>query len=231
MSQTDAPHQRNRRRMLRAGVSLGTAAPLASLVASSIASPAADNAPKALSRTRPSMEGPFYPSPPPEQASNQLVKLDAQGQPLAHGTRMHLKGRVLDTAGQPIAGAQVEIWQLNGFGRYHHAGDVRDKPLDPAFSGYGRMQTDAQGQFSFQTIRPGWEETRILGMPINLPPHIHFKIAAPGKDMLTTELHLPPTQEPTKRRLLDVFAPIQSAMQPVLTQEGEWLVAHFDFVV
>ena len=177
------------------------------------------------------MEGPFYPDPPPTGASHRLVSMDAQGNWLAVGTPMRLQGRILDTSGQPLAGAMIEIWQLNGHGRYHHPGDRRDRPHDPGFAGYGRMQVGAQGDYSFLTIRPGWEETRILGLPINLPPHVHVKIAAPGQQPLTTELHLPPTDEPKRLRWLDRFAPFKPALSPALSQDGLVTVARFDFVL
>jgi protocatechuate 3,4-dioxygenase alpha subunit len=49
----------------------------------------------------------------------------------------------------------VEIWQANAAGRYHHPADARDLALDPAFIGFGRSGTEDDGQFWFETVRPG----------------------------------------------------------------------------
>ena len=55
------------------------------------------------------------------------------GQPL--GERIVVSGRVLGSDGKPLRGQLVEIWQANAAGRYRHAVDTHDAPLDPNFSG------------------------------------------------------------------------------------------------
>ena len=71
------------------------------------------------------------------------------------GERIRIEGRVLDGVGSPIEDALVEIWQANAHGRYRHALDRGPAPLDPAFLGFGRCPTDANGVFGFDTIKPG----------------------------------------------------------------------------
>ena len=60
-----------------------------------------------------------------------------EGEPL--GERIVVSGRVLDEDGRPIRGALVEIWQANAAGRYRHEVDRHPAPLDPNFSGAGRV--------------------------------------------------------------------------------------------
>src|SRR4030095_276196 len=36
-----------------------------------------------------------------------------------------------------------------------HPADAQDRPLDPAFDGFGRMATDDSGHFTFKTVVPG----------------------------------------------------------------------------
>ena len=72
------------------------------------------------------------------------------------GERICIEGQVLDGAGRPVEDALVEIWQANAHGRYRHALDAGPAPLDPAFFGFGRCPTDAQGTFRFDTVKPGW---------------------------------------------------------------------------
>ena len=70
----------------------------------------------------------------------------------AHGDR----GRVLDGDGAPVPDAVLEMWQANAAGRYNHPDDSRDDaPLDPGFCGFGRVATDADGEFRLVTIKPG----------------------------------------------------------------------------
>lgn len=71
------------------------------------------------------------------------------------GERVIVQGRVLDAGGLPVPDAFLEIWQANSHGKYAHAEDTQDKPLEPRFTGYGRVPTDKNGFFRFRTIKPG----------------------------------------------------------------------------
>lgn len=72
------------------------------------------------------------------------------------GERIVIAGRVIDGDGAPVPDACLELWQANAAGRYAHPDDTRtDTPLDPNFRGFGRVSTDADGNFRFTTIRPG----------------------------------------------------------------------------
>jgi protocatechuate 3,4-dioxygenase alpha subunit len=73
----------------------------------------------------------------------------------AAGERVAVEGCVLDGDGAAVPDAVLELWQANAHGRYAHPEDVQDKPLDPAFRGFGRVPTDADGRFRFTTIKPG----------------------------------------------------------------------------
>jgi protocatechuate 3,4-dioxygenase alpha subunit len=75
--------------------------------------------------------------------------------PGVSGERLTIEGKVLDGEGQPVPDAVIEIWQANAHGKYAHPEDPQEKPLEPAFSGFGRVQTGDNGQFRFTTIKPG----------------------------------------------------------------------------
>lgn len=93
------------------------------------------------------------------------------------GQRIAIAGRVCDGDGAPLDDALIEIWQANAAGRYDHPEDKQDKPLDPAFHGFGRCPTDEQGRFGFHTIRPG----PVPGPGNTLQaPHINVAIVARG---------------------------------------------------
>ena len=71
------------------------------------------------------------------------------------GECVTIQGRVLDGDGVPVPDAVLEIWQANSHGKYAHPEDTQAKPLEPGFTGYGRVPTDREGIFRFATIKPG----------------------------------------------------------------------------
>ena len=110
---------------------------------------------------------------------------------LAQGALMQVSGRILDEDGRPIPDAIVELWQANAAGRYSHALDQRDAPLDPNFLGHGRVRSDENGAYSFLTIKPG-----AYPVPVKdtwwRPPHIHFSVLGPSTlSRLVTQMYFP----------------------------------------
>jgi protocatechuate 3,4-dioxygenase, alpha subunit len=88
-----------------------------------------------------------------------LLREDAQRNVLTRpdtlGERIRIEGRVLDGDGVPVPDAMVEIWQANSHGRYNHAADQGQAPLDPSFFGFGRSGTGEDGSYWFETVKPG----------------------------------------------------------------------------
>jgi protocatechuate 3,4-dioxygenase, beta subunit len=111
------------------------------------------------------------------------------GEPL--GERIILTGRVLDDEGRPVPHTLVEIWQANAAGRYRHKKDGHSAPLDPNFTGAGRVLTDANGQYRFITIKPGaypWENSDNAWRPA----HIHFSLFGPAfVTRVVTQMYFP----------------------------------------
>jgi protocatechuate 3,4-dioxygenase, alpha subunit len=83
------------------------------------------------------------------------ARFDVLCAPATEGTRIRVEGRVIDGDGQPVPDVVLEVWQANAHGRYNHPADRRDLPLDRAFTGYGRIATDADGRYGFTTVKPG----------------------------------------------------------------------------
>ncbi len=122
-------------------------------------------------------EGPFYPVAIPADADSDLAQVTGQAAG-ARGVPTQIGGRVLDLDGRPVAGATVEIWQCDSGGHYLHPGDRG--PRDPAFQGFGRATTGADGLYRFRTIQPVPYSGR--------SPHIHFAVLAPGRKRLVTQM-------------------------------------------
>ena len=111
------------------------------------------------------------------------------GEPI--GERIKVAGRVTDDVGRPLPNVLLEIWQANSAGRYIHKAEIHDAPLDPNFLGGGRLLTDADGRYSFYTIKPGaypW------GNHYNAwrPNHIHFSVMGHQiQHRLVTQMYFP----------------------------------------
>ena len=91
----------------------------------------------------------------------------------ATGTRLTLTGRVLSTADRPVAWALVDFWQCDAQGRYDNSG----------YRFRGHQLTDARGRYALGTVVPGLYTGRTK--------HIHVKVQAPGRSVLTTQLFFP----------------------------------------
>src|SRR3954468_5089611 len=59
--------------------------------------------------------------------------LAGYGAKRAIGQLIHLRTRVVDEDGTPVAGAAVEILHCNAAGKYIHPNDSHDAPADPNF--------------------------------------------------------------------------------------------------
>lgn len=101
--------------------------------------------------------------------------------PTAQGEVLLLTGRVLDTRGNPVSGAAVEIWHTDAQGIYDHPGDRSTNNRDRGFQFYGTSITNGDGVYTFRTIKPGQYEPR--------PRHIHVKVKRDGKEVLTTQFY------------------------------------------
>jgi protocatechuate 3,4-dioxygenase beta subunit len=110
-------------------------------------------------------EGPYYTPNTPERAS--LLEAGMAG------TKLVLTGSVLTTGCAPVARALVDFWQADDAGRYDNTG----------FRLRGHQFTDAQGRYRLETVVPGLYPGRTR--------HIHVKVQAPNRPILTTQLYFP----------------------------------------
>lgn len=109
----------------------------------------------------------------------------------ALGERIIVTGHVLDDNGRPIPNALIEIWQANACGRYAHPADRHDAPLDPHFSGAGRVVTGPSGEYRFLSVKPGaypWGNHHNAWRP----NHLHFSLFGAGlATRLVTQMYFP----------------------------------------
>ncbi|HWE57838.1 MAG TPA: dioxygenase [Acidimicrobiales bacterium] len=142
----------------------------------------------ATEATESTVLGPFYVEgcAQVENGASIVADPDTGGEPLT------VRGVVRGPDGGPVAGAAVEVWQVQPDGRY----DVETEPGKRNLR--ARLRTDADGGFWFRTVRPVdytipvdgpvGEMLRATGRHPWRPAHIHFSISAPGHRPLVTHL-------------------------------------------
>lgn len=98
---------------------------------------------------------------------------------------------MLDESDRPVRNTLVEVWQANSYGRYVHANDQHDAPLDPNFLGEGRTMTDDEGRYRVLTVKPcpyPWRNHYNAWRPA----HIHFSFFGNAYAMrLVTQMYFP----------------------------------------
>lgn len=115
--------------------------------------------------TPPQTEGPYFKPDSPERSN--LRDKDMKG------TVLVLTGQVVNTNCKPVGKALLDWWHADEAGEYDNSG----------FKLRGHHYTDAQGNFHLETIVPGLYPGRTR--------HLHVKVQAPGKPVLTTQLYFP----------------------------------------
>lgn len=109
--------------------------------------------------------GPYFKPNSPERTS--LLE------PGLAGTRLVLEGAVLTTDCRPVPRARLDFWQADARGRYDNEGHTLR----------GHQLTDAEGRYRLETVLPGLYPGRTR--------HIHVKVQAPSRPVLTTQLYFP----------------------------------------
>ena len=143
-------------------------------------------------------EGPYF--KPGSPARTSLIESGMTGM------RLVLSGRVLTLACAPVAGATLDFWQADAGGTYDNSG----------YRLRGHQLTDAAGRYTLETILPGEYPGRT--------EHIHVKVGAPGKAVLTTQLYFPGVARNQQDSIFDPHLLV--TMQNTATGTA----ANFDFV-
>ncbi|GAA3462111.1 carbohydrate-binding protein [Saccharothrix longispora] len=195
-----------RRPVLRAALAAGVALPVALMGVPALARTVgeAGGAPEPTPRcddgddpTPPQMEGPYFKPNSPRRTA----------MPDGPGTRLTVSGYVFGLACQPLAGVLLDFWQADANGVYDNTG----------FRFRGHQFTDARGAFTLSTIVPGLYPGRTR--------HLHVKVQAPGRPVLTTQLYFPNEPRNNTDALFD------PRLLMTVQDSGTSRTAAFDFVL
>jgi hydroxyquinol 1,2-dioxygenase len=143
---------------------------------------------KPAGATESTVFGPFYREGSQPRANGEnMATADPNGTPCV------IAGRVLDTAGKPIAGALLDVWQANSEGFYD-----AQLPTHDQLQMRGQYHSDNDGRFVILTTRPVAYPIPTDG-PVGRmlkatnrhamrPAHVHFKVSADGYEPVTTHI-------------------------------------------
>lgn len=132
--------------------------------------------------------GPFHMVKSPSRAEGANIAEHGSGEPLV------VTVEVTDTTGNPVPGAEVDVWQADEYGFY----DVQKQGEVPDLNLRGLFIADDAGRFSFRSVMPCHYPIPIDG-PVGAwvtaagrhnyrPAHIHFIGMAKGHEPVTTHL-------------------------------------------
>ncbi len=172
--------------------------------------------------------GPFFPKGYFAATDNDLTRVSPDAAPSTAGQVVLLRGTVsrpgTDPAGTPCINAILECWQADAAGRFA----AQDPAADPAFLGWGRTFTDAEGHFEFRTLLPGGF-TDPLG---TRAPHANLTVMGAGlmhRVLTTVFFPAPPSAlaaDPVLHALPQALRPLLMAREEA--PEGGLRVFRFD---
>lgn len=144
-------------------------------------------------------EGPYFTPNSPERTSLLTAGVD--------GTTLVLTGFVVTRSCTPVSGALLDFWQADEDGEYDNAG----------YTLRGHQYTSADGAYSLETVVPGLYPGRTR--------HIHVKVQAPNRPILTTQLYFPGE---TRNNSDGIF---HESLLMQLTEGSNGRQARFNFVL
>ena len=130
--------------------------------------------------------GPFHVTESPRRELGATIDLLGGENPCV------VSGQVRDTEGNPLAGAEIDVWQCTEDGFY----DVQQPDRQPPGNGRGLFHTDDHGRYWFRTVVPSHYPIPTDGPVGDLltatrrhpyrPAHIHFIVKAEAHRPVTT---------------------------------------------
>lgn len=174
--------------------------------------------------------GPFYvPNSPERSFGESMVEYDCGGE------QSILRGRVLDTEGNPIAGAVLDVWQ-NAANMFYA---VQQPEVQPPTNLRGIYRTGPDGSFDIRGVRPTDYPIPADGPVGGLlkstgrhewrAAHVHVKVSAEGYESLTTHVFDRTSKYMDSDTVFGVKESLFGDFVPGIVDD--YLVCDFDFVL
>lgn len=197
-----------------------------------------NNGPNAATESSANLLGPFWRSGSPKtENGGSLLRSNTAGPALL------FKGWVRDEQGNPVAGAEVDVWHASPVGLYEN-----QDPEQAEMNLRGKFNTDASGEFGFRSIKPAGYPIPTNG-PVGAllraqkrhnyrPAHLHFLIYKPGFKTITSQIYTPDdpnlntdSQFGVTRALVGNFVLHENEPAPIPEVVGPWYSLQHTFIV
>ena len=147
-----------------------------------------NNGDAGATETSAALLGPFWRAKSPLMTSGDSIVRSP-----TPGPELFAKIRLVDAGGKPIAGVEVDIWQSSPVGFYEN-----QDPTQVDMNLRGKFVTDADGSFTFRSVRPGFYPVPVDGPVGDMikaqgrhpyrPAHLHFLCFKEGFKTLITQV-------------------------------------------
>lgn len=174
--------------------------------------------------------GPFYRENPPVLPKGaSIIKKDFD-----NAQSVRVSGRVIDTAGRPIEGATIDVWEDAPNGLYE-----QQDPDQPDYNLRGRFTTNANGEYEFVALRPepypipydgaAGEVLNYMGHHPWRPGHIHFLLFKDGYQSLISQIYDADTKYLDSDSVFAVKESLIGKLTKAPANSDTDLVMQFDF--
>jgi catechol 1,2-dioxygenase len=148
-----------------------------------------NNGASGVTETQQSLLGPFWRMNSPQTANG-----DAIVRSPTDGPALFVDARVVNAAGEPVVGAEVDVWHSSPDGLYEH-----QDPRQAAMNLRGKFSTDADGRFWFRSVKMAGYPIPTDGVVGRLlaaqdrhpfrPAHLHFLIFKLGYTTVISQIY------------------------------------------
>jgi protocatechuate 3,4-dioxygenase beta subunit len=192
----------------------------------------------ASGRTPGALLGPFYRGDSPQYAHGECIACEN-----SPGSALFVSARVLDTKGEPVPNAKVDVWQASPVGLYENQdANQPDKNLR------GHFYTDGEGRFTFRSVRPAGYPVPTDG-PVGAllekqnrhpyrPAHLHFVVIAEGHATLVSQVFADDSEHlnsdvvfGVNRSLVGTFERHEPGTGPKPDVDAPYYTLEYDFVL
>lgn len=196
------------------------------------------NSPMGPDHTAAALLGPFWrKNAPPSALGDNIARSDTPGAPL------FVRGQVRNTAGKPIPGATLDVWQASPVGLYENQDPEQDD-----YNLRGVFHADAEGRFHFRSVKPAGYPVPIDG-PVGevlraqqrypyRPAHLHFMVSHPGYKTLITQVFPSDSEDLSRDVTFSVIASLigdmvrhDSGKPPAPDVDGAWYTLDYDIAL
>ncbi len=133
--------------------------------------------------------GPFWRAGAPRMRNGaSIVRSPTPGRPL------FFTGRIVDLAGSPVGGAEIDVWHASPAGLYEN-----QDPAQAEWNLRGRFTSDERGLFSYRSVKPSGYPVPMDGPTGALltvqrrhpfrPAHLHSLIYKPGFKTMASQIY------------------------------------------